>query len=266
MSTHDFTADGTSLAVARDDVRLRDTWLLHRRELGQLFVVYVSLAIVWTGMGLLLTHQLAHSWLTRTDGAVERWFVDQRTSSLNSVSYVMSMLADTVVKIAVTAVVALGLLVRFRRWRETLIVVVALILEAMTFITVTWIVDRPRPSVPRLDSSPVGSSFPSGHVAASVAYSAIVVVLFQHTRRRAPRIIAVVTVALLTVAVAFARMYRGMHNPTDVVMGAFLGAAAVAATVMVLRAAERRRLALADPALGGVSNSAGDHLPPQWQP
>ena len=95
--------------------------------------------------------------------------------------------------------------------------------------------------MPRLDSSPVGSSFPSGHVAASMAYAAIVVVLFEHTKRRLPRVLGVVAVTMVTLAVAFARMYRGMHYPTDVVMGALLGAVAVVATTTLLRGAGRRR-------------------------
>ncbi|MEQ1698496.1 MAG: phosphatase PAP2 family protein [Ilumatobacteraceae bacterium] len=248
MSARDLAVGDTGLAVDDGSIRLhgtrlRDTWLVRRREWVLLFGAYVALAAVWTAIGLLLTHQLADSWLTRSDLAAERWFVAHRTSALNSWSSVLSMAADTVVKVAVTTAIALVLLVRFRRWKETLMIVAALVLEAMTFITVTWIVNRPRPDVPRLDSSPVGSSFPSGHVAASVAYAAIVVVIFEHTRRRLPRVLGVVVVAALTLGVAFSRMYRGMHHPTDVVMGAILGGVAVCVTVVILRDAARRRAA-----------------------
>lgn len=221
--------------------RLRDTWLVGRREVAQLLVCYLTFVIVWTAVGYLVTHAFAESWLVHADEAAERWFVGQRTPTLDTTSYVLSMLADTVVKVVATAAVALTLLYRFGRWKEPLMIVGALVLEAAAFITVTWIVDRPRPDVPRIDSSPVGSSFPSGHVAACVAYAAIVVVLFEHTSKRLPRIIAVVAVVLLTVAVAFARMYRGMHHPIDVVMGALLGGATVVAAVLVMREADRRR-------------------------
>jgi undecaprenyl-diphosphatase len=125
-------------------------------------------------------------------------------------------------------------LVVWKRWLEPLVVCVALILEALTFITVTTLVGRPRPDVPHLDTSPVGSSYPSGHTGAAVAYSAIVVVLLWHTRRRWIRVLSIAVVAILPVLVGLARLYRGMHFFTDVVFGALLGGASVIAAVTVL--------------------------------
>lgn len=221
--------------------RLRSTWLLRRHEAAALAATFVSFTLAWFVLGWLLTHSLAHSWLVHLDGSAANWFVDRRTPGLNSLSFIGSMMADTVVKVLVTAVVAVVMLVRWRRWLEPLMVVVPLVLEATCFITVTTLVDRPRPDVPRLDSSPVGSSFPSGHMAAAVVYSAIVVVIFWHTRNRWVRSVAVAVVALLAMFVGLSRMYRGMHYLTDVTMGALLGAASVAATAVVLRRAARRQ-------------------------
>ena len=220
--------------------RLRTTWLLRRHEAGVLAATFVAFTLAWFVLGWLLKHSLAHSWIVHLDRSVAKWFVERRTPGLNSLSFVGSMLADTVVKVVVTALVAVVMLIRWRRWLEPLMVVVPLVLEATCFITVTTLVDRPRPDVPRLDSSPVGSSFPSGHTAAAVVYSAIVVVIFWHTRNRWIRSAAVVLGALIPVFVALSRMYRGMHYLTDVTMGGFLGGASVIATALVLRPAARR--------------------------
>jgi membrane-associated phospholipid phosphatase len=217
--------------------RLRTTWVLGRHEAGLLAAAYVSFTLVWCALGWLLTRRLSDTWLLHLDRSIATWFVDQRTPTLNSLSFIGSMLADTVVKVVVTAIVAIAMLVRWRRWLEPLMVVAPLVLEAMAFITITTVVDRPRPDVPRLDSSPVGSSFPSGHVAAAVAYSAIVVVIFWRTRSRWVRYIAAAVAAILPILVALARMYRGMHYFTDVVMGALLGGASVMVTALVLRRA-----------------------------
>ena len=84
-----------------------------------------------------------------------------------------SGLADTFVKIGVTALLAIVMRLAWKRWREPLMMVVPLVLEASAFITVTYLIARPRPD-DRLESSPVNSSFPSGHVAAAAAYSALV--------------------------------------------------------------------------------------------
>jgi undecaprenyl-diphosphatase len=151
------------------------------------------------------------------------------------------MLSDTVVKIVVTAVVAVVMLIVWKRWLEPLVVVISLVLEALTFITVTALVGRPRPDVSRLDTSPVGSSYPSGHTAAAVAYSAIAVVVLWHTRSRWIRAITVALAILIPVCVGPARMYRGMHYLTDVTFGALLGLASVVATVIVLRGAAERQ-------------------------
>lgn len=223
------------------DTRLRDTWLIRRHEALVLGIVYALFTGIWFSVGWLLTHPLKDSSIVHTDQSISEWFVRQRTPRLNSLSFVGSMLSDTVVKIVVTAIVAVVMLIVWKRWLEPLMVVVALILEALCFITITTLVGRPRPDVPHLDTSPVGSSYPSGHTGAAVAYSAIVVVIFWHTRRRWIRALAVAVAVIVPVCVALSRLYRGMHFFTDVIFGALLGGASVIATAMVLlRAADRQ--------------------------
>jgi membrane-associated phospholipid phosphatase len=227
---------------------VRDTWLLRRHELSMFGIVYVAFSAAWFVVGWTLTHPLKDSFIVHSDQSISRWFVEQRTTRLNSLSFVGSMLSDTVVKIVVTAIVAILMLIVWKRWLEPLVVVMALILEALCFITVTTLVARPRPDVPHLDTSPVGSSYPSGHTGAAIAYSAIVVVLFWHTRRRWIRVLAVAVAVIVPVCVALSRLYRGMHFFTDVIFGALLGGASVIATVVVLRRAAERQHAIADDA------------------
>ncbi|HUP71790.1 MAG TPA: phosphatase PAP2 family protein [Acidimicrobiales bacterium] len=139
------------------------------------------------------------------------------------------------------------------------VVIVSLILEASVFISVTWLVRRPRPDVARLEGSPADSSFPSGHTAAAAAYSALVVVVFWHTRNRFARVAAVSICAVVTAIVGLSRMYRGMHYVTDVVAGVVLGVVCVAITAMILSHAtlshttERRDVSRDARQLDGVS-------------
>lgn len=217
--------------------RLRETWLVRKHEAMVLGILYATFTAVWFFVGWLLTHSLKNSWFVHTDQSISRWFVSRRTPTLNSLTFVGSMMADTMVKIIVTAVVAIVMLIVWKRWLEPLMVVVPLVLEALTFITVTKLVGRPRPNVPRLETSAVGSSFPSGHMGAAVVYSGIIVVVFWHTRRQWIRVLAAAVAVLIPAFVGFSRIYRGMHYLTDVVFGALLGGAAVFSTAVILRQA-----------------------------
>jgi len=221
-------------ASTHDHPPLHTTWPIHRRQVGQLAVGYVVLVAVWIGIGKALTGPLNGTALSRLDQRVAEWFVRHRTPTWNHLTVIGSYLAETVTKVAVTAVLALVLLAVWKRWLETMVLVVSLVMEAAAFITVTYVVGRHRPNVPRLESSPVGSSFPSGHVAAAMAYTAIAVIVFWHTRKVWPRVLAVVVTAVIPPIVGLSRMYRGMHFLTDVVGGALLGGAAVILTVVVL--------------------------------
>ena len=217
--------------------RLRDTWPIHKRQSLQFAIVYVVLTGAFVGIGFLITGPLNDSAIVDNDRSLAQSFADGRTPAWNDASFIGSMLAETAVKVVVTLVIALALLWKLKRWREPLVIVVALVLEASTFITVTFLVGRQRPDVARLDTSPVGSSFPSGHVAAAVAYTAIAVVVFWLTRNRLLRLTIVMLCVAIPVIVALARMYRGMHYLTDVGFGALLGLLSVVATVLILRPA-----------------------------
>lgn len=109
------------------------------------------------------------------------------------------------------------------------------------FITVTWLVARPRPDVPALDEVSVGTSFPSGHAAAAAAYGAIAIVIFEHTRSTWIRTITVALVVAVPVIVGFSRMYRGVHYLTDVIGGIALGAICVLAVYLVAPPGRPRR-------------------------
>jgi undecaprenyl-diphosphatase len=223
---------GTRSRLGADDdvtVRWSDAWTL--------LACYVGLVAVWYLVGVAITNSAS---VTKADDAVAEWFVERRTPALDTASHIGSYLAETVVKILVTAVIAIGMKLAWKRWREPVMVVLPLVLEACVFITVTVLVDRSRPDVERLDTSPVGSSFPSGHVAAAAAYAAVIIVVYWHTTNRWWRLSAIAAAVAVVTAVATARMYRGMHFVTDVVAGAALGLASVAVCWWVVQRAVRR--------------------------
>jgi len=215
-------------------VRRAGPWPLERRDGVILGGWFVGIVAVWWAVGAILTGPLEDSGLVRWDESVSRWFADGRTATLDDLAHVGAMLADTFVKIGVTAVAVVVVFAIWRSWRDVLMIVLPLILEASAFIVVTWLVGRPRPDVPRLEDSPVASSWPSGHTAAATVYAAIAVVVWWHVENRFVRAVTVVLVMAVPLTVAWARTYGGMHHVTDVVSGAVLGAVSVFAVWQLL--------------------------------
>jgi len=102
--------------------------------------------------------------------------------------------------------------------------VVTMFGELTLFLASAALVGRARPEVPHLDGRLPTSSYPSGHIAATLClYTAIVIVFFPRTRAWW-RWLLVAAAVFMPVWVIWARMYRGMHHPSDVVAGAVLGA------------------------------------------
>jgi membrane-associated phospholipid phosphatase len=198
-------------------------------------VGYVVMTAILLGLGYLLTHFLIQGSIGSWDDSVNRWFVTQRTSTLNSVTAVGSMLGSTlpVVGIALIAAVvsAIG-----RRWGAVALLAVALVIEVTTFLTTAVVINRPRPSVPKLDVAPPTSSFPSGHTAAAIVlYVGLAIIVSGLTRSMFLRAVVWFLAVALPVFVALSRLYRGMHHPTDVFGSCVLGAGALLFGLMAAR-------------------------------
>jgi membrane-associated phospholipid phosphatase len=175
-------------------------------------------------IGLLLAHVLSSGPVHSADRGVDVWFAARRTGVWNTITLVDTDMAQTYTVIAVTVVVVLLLRWHLGRWYESWILVSVMAGELLIFLAVTQTVHRPRPPVAELDVAPPTSSFPSGHTAAALAlYGGIaILVLWIYGRRRATRAAAVVLLCI-PVAVGLSRLYRGMHYPSDVLMGALMG-------------------------------------------
>lgn len=215
-----------AVVAASRERRPSHRWPLDGRAHLQLLAAYAALTAAFVAIGRLLVGPLDDS-VGASDRDLAVRLVDGRTATLDDLSWWGSMLAETAVKIALTLVVLAVVWLRWRHWQDAVLIAGALVLEASAFLTITLLVGRHRPDVPRLDSSPVDSSFPSGHVAAAVVYGAVAIVVGRHARRHGPVVVAVLVTVAIALAVAWARMYRGMHHLSDVVGGVVLGVASL---------------------------------------
>jgi undecaprenyl-diphosphatase len=203
--------------------------------LGVLVACYVALAAVLIGLGLVVTHVVAHGRIGHWDDHVNSWFASHRSSPWNKISADLSLAADTAGVAVVAAAVTIVLFAR--RWgHAALLLLIGLGVELSVFLSTTYLVARPRPQVPHLGSTPSTFSWPSGHSAATfVLYGGIAVIVMAATDRRPLRVVAWLVAIALTCAVALSRIYRGEHHPTDTMAGVALGIGALIAAVFVIR-------------------------------
>jgi membrane-associated phospholipid phosphatase len=198
------------------------------QSLKRVILPVAVLLAAMIGLGLLVTKVFEHDWPFSVEDGVNREFAADRTGPLNAVSWFFSTLASTPVIIAVTAVVAIILRLTLHRWREPIFLCCAVTAQALVFFFATLVIDRQRPAVKHLDASPPTSSFPSGHTSAAVAlYVGLGLALALLTRHTGLKALCWLLI-LVPVCVALARLYRGMHHPSDVTASFINGSICVA--------------------------------------
>src|SRR5206468_9255237 len=134
-------------------------------------------------------------------------------------------------------VIALVLCSAHRRWGVFALTVIAVVLADWSATGLKALFDRPRPPLryaePKtLVPAPHDASFPSGHAATSFAAATMLSFAFP---RLAPGLF------VLAAAVAFSRVYVGVHYPLDVIGGAVLGALLAIALRRLVTALPRSR-------------------------
>jgi undecaprenyl-diphosphatase len=130
---------------------------------------------------------------------------------------------------AVVTAISITSIVLFILSRDPAAAIHLLIVSVGVFQIGSWskgVIDRPRPDIiPRLIQVG-GRSFPSGHaVTASAIYLTLAILACRHFPKHAARVVLFCLAGLLIASVAFSRVYVGVHYPSDVLSGAFLGAA-----------------------------------------
>jgi undecaprenyl-diphosphatase len=127
----------------------------------------------------------------------------------------------------------------YRRWGVFALTVIAVVLADWSATGLKALFDRPRPPLRYAEPKtlvhlPHDASFPSGHAATSFAAATMLSFAFP---RFAPFLY------VLAAAVAFSRVYVGVHYPLDVIGGALLGALVAIALRLLLKVRQRSRAA-----------------------
>jgi membrane-associated phospholipid phosphatase len=203
-------------------------------------------------LGWALTHWLPGTGLGRFDDGVPRWLQTFRTPALDHLSYLWSKAGDTHAILAVSLVFCPLALALWRQWRPVVFLALTMIGELTLFLSSAAAVGRPRPPVEQLDGHMPTSSFPSGHIAATLCLWTAIALLTMARIRQWWRWLFLAPAILMPLGVALSRMYRGEHHPTDALGAVLLTAAWVSVLWWSIRPNEHART---------VSEAAADAEP-----
>ena len=141
---------------------------------------WLLIALPMIAIGWILDGPLA---LTGPEDNINQWFADRRQEWLDDLTVIPTKLASTEGIVIVAGLAALFFVAR-RRWPSLVLMGWALTAELTIFLFTNLVTGRPRPDVVKLDSVPATSSFPSGHVAATVAlYGSLALIVTLRDRR-----------------------------------------------------------------------------------
>lgn len=179
------------------------------------------------------------------EAKANRELQEERSTTWDTITHVWSFIGNTEIVIGVCVLAVIGLLIWSRQWWLAVVPAIAISLQATVFVLATWITDRQRPPVDRLDPAPPTLSFPSGHVGAATALYVTFAMFAQRIEHPGIRRLVTAICLVIPFLVAYARVYRGMHHVTDVTVGLLNG---LACALLAWRYLRRRSTSARSPA------------------
>jgi undecaprenyl-diphosphatase len=179
--------------------------------LGILFGLAVLTALL--GIGI-------RAWAPGFDLQAMRAIASHRDATLTTIAGIVSNAGS----FALLAPLSIAFLL-LRRWKRPADDIALLVIaagSAVLPIVTKLIVARPRPTIEHL-SHLTSLSFPSEHTTQAAAVYLTIAIMLSKGLNRGWRELVIVVAVLIALAVAWSRVYLGVHYPTDVTAGLLLG-------------------------------------------
>ncbi|MDE1902968.1 MAG: VTT domain-containing protein [Alphaproteobacteria bacterium] len=233
-------------AVGQDRLRAwaqtRDSWFSRqllsvldptRKELpGLALLGAILIGSLWSFVGL-LQDVVAGDPLVRANAAVFDFLQALRTAWIDQIMVAITELGGATVTIAVTLATLFWLAWR-RDWRASVYEVGAVSAASLFTLLLKVTLHQPRPIA--IYSGWDAFSFPSGHSTVNAALYCFLAIIVAWEVGLRWRFVIASTAALLVTAIAFSRIYLGVHWISDVLAGLAFGVAwATLLTIAYLR-------------------------------
>ncbi|MGJ4846591.1 phosphatase PAP2 family protein [Leifsonia sp. Le1] len=217
-------------------------------------------AAFWFGIpALVIVAVLVAGWLIAASPGVTRWDLSVlhslesvQSPILVALSLGLTWLFSPLVAAVVIGAAAVATGVARRSVWPALRLAILVIVPWLGSSLIKALVQRPRPfstNLPHHLLTATGYSYPSGHTALATAFCLALLVIWGRGRLRAALVVVAISVPLLT---AFARMYVGVHNLTDVLASLLYATAAVVLADRIMRAVGPQRFAASEDVRGSV--------------
>ena len=160
------------------------------------------------------------AWAPGFDAQAMQAIAGGRDATLTSIAWVVTEAGSFVLLAPLS--IAFLLLRRWKRPADDVALVVIAAGSALLPFVVKLIVARPRPTIGNL-SHLSSLSFPSEHTTQAAAVYLAIAIMLSQTLARGWREAAIAIGVVIALAVAWSRVYLGLHYPTDVAAGLLLG-------------------------------------------
>jgi undecaprenyl-diphosphatase len=150
--------------------------------------------------------------------------------------------------VALATLLASAALVFHQSWRRAWLLIAVVATAQITDEWLKAVYNRPRPDFAVAGIYTYAQSFPSGHSTASAAlWFSLATIAASFERSSVHKAFWFAVAGLVIAAVGFSRIYLGVHWPTDVVAGWFLGASFALAGWLAVRSRRPVRVSRPNP-------------------
>ncbi|AZN43978.1 phosphatase PAP2 family protein [Paenibacillus albus] len=184
---------------------------------------------------MLVEHDQLKQFDTSIISTVQGWEND----TLTKIAKFLTLIGSSVVLIPALLVLAAILFIYLKHRKELVLLLGGMLGSTLLNHVIKVIYKRARPDIHRL-AEQAGYSYPSGHsMAAFTFYFLITYLLWRHIHLRRWRIALLLFSACMIICIGLARVYLGVHYPSDVLAGYWVSACWVALCLRLFRGSSR---------------------------